>query len=63
MCLHFVNCQTVEQIHANEQIKAIIIDILADIWTAQHFRQEQTADEDIEPILTAKEEGRRPGTL
>ena len=40
--------------------QAITVDFLGDGWMTQDFQQEQMTDEDIGPILTAKEEGRRP---
>ena len=44
-----------EEQNSSEHVQAITVDFLADSWTTQDCRQEQMNDEDIGPILMAKE--------
>ena len=53
-------CSRNEEHKATVHVQAINVDVLADGWTTQDFRQEQTTDDYTGPILTAEEKFRRP---
>ena len=54
------HCHRKEEQNESKHVQAITGDFLADGWVTQDCLQEQMTDEEIGPILTAKEEGRRP---